>query len=257
MIKYLDRLAEVTGKNFRESILFLGRIFTFLLKSLCRRPHFGKIRDQMFELGVCSFPLILLVSVFSGFIATLTYSEITARFHATPILMGRMVGTTIFIEIGPALVGLILSARVAARIAAQLGSMKVSEQLDAMVCLSLDPYRYVIQPRIIACFIMAPTFYVFSSVLAVIAAQILSTVLYGLAPIAFYNGMRNGFSVQTISTGFVKVITFTTINALIGCFFGFSVKGGAQNIGRATRNAVVASSVLILVANLIISSLFL
>ncbi|KMQ51434.1 ABC transporter permease protein [Chitinispirillum alkaliphilum] len=252
----LDRLAIQTGASVRESLQSIGKSFIFLTKTFSCKFHFDLTVRQMYELGVCSFPLILFVSIFSGFISILTYLEVTNNLHAAPILMGRMVGTTIFIEIGPAIVGLILSARLAARITAQIGTMKITEQLDAMVCLSLNPFEYIIQPRIIASVLMSPVFFVFSSLLAIISAQMLSTFIYGLTPLTFYNGMRYGFSHMDIVTGMVKVIIFTTINVFVGCLYGMNVSGGAQYVGKATRNAVVSSSLFILVANLTISMLF-
>ena len=163
-----------------------------------------------------------------------------------------MITDAVLIDLGPALVGLVLAGRIAAKITAEIGTMRVSEQIDALKCLGLDPMAYYIGPRIVACMLMGPVFFVFSSFVAVVCSQFFATYAYAVTPATFYGGVKYGFRIQVIGIGIAKVLVFSAINALCGCYFGYNASGGAVGVGKATRQAVVASSLLILIANFLL-----
>ncbi|MBD3322570.1 MAG: ABC transporter permease [Chitinivibrionales bacterium] len=257
MKRLLNDLADTFGASVRVSIEMIGSLSIFFARTVFSRWRYRAIVDQMYHIGVMSLPMVMLVSICVGGISAITYVSITDALHPAPSLMGKMVSTTVFIDLGPALIGLILAGRIAAKITAEIGNMKVTEQIDALTVLSLDPYSYLILPRIAAGFFMAPVFFVAGSLVSIISSQIFSTLTMGLSPYIFYNGMKYGFTLQSMMTGVVKVIIFTVINTLVGCYYGHSTTGGAIGVGLFTRDAVVASCVLIIVANLIVSALLL
>jgi phospholipid/cholesterol/gamma-HCH transport system permease protein len=154
-----------------------------------------------------------------------------------------------------ALTALVITGRVGAKLAAELGTMRVTEQLDAMVCLSLDPYCYLLAPRMAAGIVMVPILTIFSSLFAILAAQFLAQITMGLYPATFYNGFKLFFRLQDVIVCMVKASVFGGVITLCGCYFGFLAKGGAVGVGESTKKAVVASMVLILVSNLIVAEL--
>ncbi|MFW6221230.1 MAG: MlaE family ABC transporter permease [Fibrobacterota bacterium] len=218
------------------------------------RQHYSAILDQMVLIGIKSLPIVLLASVFTGFIATWQVKYLAGDFVGLQYL-GMLVVKVVLTELGPTLIGLVLAGRIGAKLAAEVGTMRVSEQIDAMVCLSLDPVSYIISPRVIAGFVMTPVLFVFGSFAAILSAQLLATLALGLHVFTFYNSMRLMFRFNDVIIGLVKSFAFGGIVALCGCYFGFNTTGGAVGVGESTRKAVVAASILILVVNLIITQL--
>ncbi|MBD3345777.1 MAG: ABC transporter permease [Chitinivibrionales bacterium] len=257
MRRIFDNIAETFGASARLSIEMIGNLGIFFCRTIFARWRYGAIVEQMYHIGVMSLPMVMLVSICVGGISAITYVSITDALHPAPSLMGKMVSTTVFIDLGPALIGLILAGRIAAKITAELGIMRVTEQIDALTILSLDPYSYLILPRIAAGFFMAPVFFVAGSLVSIVSSQIFASLTMGLSSSVFYNGMKYGFTLQSMFTGIVKVVIFTVINTLVGCYYGYSTTGGAIGVGLFTRDAVVASCVLIIVANMIVSALLL
>jgi phospholipid/cholesterol/gamma-HCH transport system permease protein len=192
------------------------------------------------------------VSLFTGFIATWQVQYLTGGVVGLRYL-GMIVGKVVFTELGPTLMSLMLAGRIGAKLAAEVGTMRVTEQVDALECLTLDPITYVVGPRVISGFVMVPVLFVFGSLTAVVSAQVLASVALGLPVATFYNGMRLLFRVNDVLIGLLKSFCFGGLTALCGCYFGFYTTGGAVGVGASTRKAVVASSILILIVNLIIS----
>lgn len=251
-----DDIAELFGRNTRISFETLGGMAMFIFKAASARWRIYFIVEQMFLLGVNSIPLVMFVSVFVGFITSLTFQAIMSAVHSSGAIMGRMIGDAVFLELGPALVGLILAGRIAAKISAEIGSMRVTDQLDAFECLCLNPMEYLIGPRIIACVLMGPVFFTISSAVALITSQIFSQFAFSVSPATFFGGVKYGFRIEVAIIGVLKVLVFSFINGLCGCYFGYYTTGGAVGVGKSTRQAVVASSVLILIANFVLMQLF-
>ncbi len=255
-----DRIAVSFGAATRESIQQLGAITRFFMRimkampSSIVRPHL--IVEQMMLMGVNSIPVVLLTSVFIGAISAWTANYLFAG--AIPLIyLGSAVGKAVFTELGPVLTALVITGRVGAKLAAELGTMRVTEQLDAMVCLSLDPYCYLLAPRMAAGAVMAPVLAVFSAFFAIVSAQLVAQAAFSLHPTVFYHGLRLFFDVKDVVICLVKSFVFGCVIALCGCYFGFLTKGGAVGVGESTKKAVVAAMVLIIISNFIVVKILL
>jgi phospholipid/cholesterol/gamma-HCH transport system permease protein len=256
----LDRVAVVFGSATRESVQQIGAISRFSWRVAKAVPfslaRFHLIVEQMMLMGVYSLPVVLLTSVFVGAVSAWQAQYLFAGVIPLTYL-GSVVGKAVFTELGPVLTALVITGRVGAKLAAELGTMRVTEQLDAMVCLSLDPYCYLLSPRMLAGAVMVPILTIFSAFFAIISAQLLAQIALGLHPTTFYHGLRLLFQVKDVVICIVKAFVFGNIIALCGCYFGFLTKGGAVGVGESTKKAVVAAMVLILIANLIVVNILL
>ncbi len=260
MIRALDSIAVSFGRSTRESVEWIGSLGGFLFRILKTIPFLVKknhlMAEQMMVLGVTSIPIVILTAVFTGAVSAWQVQYLFA--DAVPLTyLGAAVGKAVFTELGPVLTALVVTGRVGAKLAAELGTMKVTEQVDAMVCLSLEPYSYLLAPRFLAATIMVPVLTVFSAFFAIVSAQLLAEYALGLSFSDFYKGVRLLFTVQDIVVCMVKAFVFGAVIALCGCYYGFTTKGGAVGVGASTRKAVVAAMVLILISNLIVVSLLL
>lgn len=252
-IKSFDAFAISVGKFICDGISEFGQMMSFLWAAFCAKPKLSGISEQMMSIGVRSIPIVLLASVFTGFIATWQVHYLAKDMIGLQYL-GMMVLKVTLSELGPTLIGLVLAGRIGAKVAAEVGTMRVTEQLDAMTCLSLDPMKYIVSPRIIAAFIMTPIMFAYGVITAIISAQLIATLAFELHPGTFYNSMKLMFNMNDVYMGFVKSFVNGGITGLTGCFYGFMTTGGAAGVGASTRNAVVSASVMILAANLMISN---
>lgn len=260
MKKFIDDVAVQFGTATRESIEQFGNITLFFFRIVRAVPsalkRFHLIVEQMMRLGVSSIPIILLSSMFVGAISVWQVQYLFA--DAVPLTyLGSAVGKAVFTELGPVLTALVVTGRIGAKLAAELGTMKVTEQIDAMTCLSLDPYCYLLAPRMIAGIIMLPVLTIFASFFAIISAQVLAEIALGLRSPIFYQGLKWLFRVQDVIICLLKAFVFGGVITLSGCYYGFLTKGGAVGVGKSTKKAVVAAMVLILVSNLIVINILL
>lgn len=251
-IKTFDAFIIKVGSFIVDGITEFGRMAVFLIQSFMSKPKISTILEQFNLVGIRSIPICILASIFTGFIATWQVQYLAKDFVGLQYL-GMMVLKVVAAELGPTLVGLVLAGRIGAKVAAEVGTMRVTEQLDALVCLSLNPLKYIIAPRIIAAFLMTPVMFVLGSFAAILASQFIATVAFDLHPGTFYNSMRLMFNINDIYMGLVKSFVFGGITGLTGCYYGFFTTGGAAGVGASTRNAVVSASVMILVSNLLIT----
>jgi phospholipid/cholesterol/gamma-HCH transport system permease protein len=256
--RILDDLAESFGSSTREAIEQLGSIARFLWRNveqfprLVLRPHL--VVEQMMHIGVASLPIVLLVSAVTGLIVTWQFAYLAS--DAIPLTyLGTVVVKASFTAMGPTFAALILAGRISARLASEIGTMKVTEQLDAMTCLSLDVFYYLFSPRILAGFIMTTVLFIFASFTLIMSAQLLATVAFDLSPFTFYNGMKMLFKLQDVVIMLVKGFVFGGILSVIGCYYGYITTGGAVGVGRSTKSAVVAASVLVLASDVVINQL--
>lgn len=260
MLKILDDIAISFGATTRESLEQLGSIGIFFWKIILSTPsalkRFHLIVEQLMLLGITSIPIVLLTSIFVGAISAWQAQYLFS--NAIPLTyLGTAVGKAVFTELGPVLTALVITGRVGAKLAAELGTMRVTEQIDAMVCLSLDPFCYLLAPRMIAGVIMLPVLTIFSAFFAIVSAQMLSQFALGLSFATFYQGLRLLFRVQDVVICLVKAFVFGCVITLSGCYYGFLTKGGAVGVGVATKRSVVAAMVLILICNLIVVNILL
>jgi len=257
---FLDTMATSFGASAREAVELVGSIFVFFLKMLralpssLTKPHL--LTEQMMILGVQSIPIVLLTSVFVGAISAWQVQYIFG--DAIPLTyLGAGVGKAVFTELGPVLIALVITGRIGAKLAAELGTMKVTEQVDAMVCLSLNPYTYLLTPRLAASCVMVPILTIFAVALAIISAQVIAETFLGLSFATFYKGVRLLFKTQDIVICMVKSFVFGTVISLSGCYYGFHARGGAVGVGSYTKKAVVAAMLMVLVSDLILVNVLL
>jgi phospholipid/cholesterol/gamma-HCH transport system permease protein len=260
MINFFDKVAQDIGRVTRESIEQFGSITIFFWRVILASPatikRFHLIVEQMMLLGVCSIPIVFLVSLFVGAISAWQVQYLFA--DAIPLnYLGAAVGKAVFTELGPVLTAVVVTGRIGAKLAAELGTMRVTEQIDALTCLSMDPYSYLLAPRMIAGVIMLPILTIFSSFFAIVSAQLLSQYALGLSGAAFYHGMKLLFKVQDVVVCLTKAFVFGGVISLSGCYYGFLTRGGAVGVGNSTKKAVVAAMVLILATNLLVVSILL
>ncbi len=254
----LDALADEFGRAVRESVEQLGAFARFLGRNAVHFPWLlfrpDLVVEQMMHIGIGSLPIVLLISSVTGLIVTWQFVYLTA--NAIPLTyLGTVVVKASFTAMGPTFAGLILAGRISARLASELGTMKVTEQLDAMQCLSLDIYRYLFAPRLLAGFVMTTVLFIFASFTLIVSAEVLAWLVFGLSPYTFFNGMRLLFKLQDVIIMLVKGFVFGGILSLIGCYYGFVTTGGAVGVGQSTKSAVVAASVLILAVDVVINQL--
>jgi phospholipid/cholesterol/gamma-HCH transport system permease protein len=233
----------------------LARMTGYLL--LCLPGVFRSLKAtvrQMLFMGVHSLPLIILTSVFTG--AVSTWQAAYQFQNYVPLrFLGGAVGKAILIELAPVLTALVVAGRVGAAIAAQLGTMRVTEQIDALDVMGIDPIRYLVLPRVVSGVIMLPILTLFANFVAMVGALTVAVAFVDVTSETFLNSFKLFFKGADLYAGLVKASIFGLIIALIGCFQGFSARGGAEGVGRATTGAVVVASVLILISDYLIATL--
>jgi len=207
--------------------------------------------QQLYVIGVRSLPLILVTSVFVGAVAA-WQAAYQFKFIGAPLrLLGHAVGKAVVIELAPVLSALVVAGRVGAGIAAELGTMRVTEQIDALESLGINPVRYLVMPRIVACVVMLPLLVVFANFIAVMGGLVVSVAGVNVSAETFLGGFKDSFKLQDFVNGLIKAGVFGLLIGLVGCYEGFRAEGGAQGVGAATTTSVVISSVLILVFNFV------
>jgi phospholipid/cholesterol/gamma-HCH transport system permease protein len=255
-LQVCNDIADSFGASTRELIENAGAIGLFFLNVLQATPAALKrtslVLEQMVRIGVNSLSIVFLASVFIGAV-TVWQAQYLIGDYFPKTYISMALGKALFTDLGPVLIALVLTGRIGAKLAAELGTMKVTEQLDAMVCLSLNPFSYLLSPRILAGFLMTPFLMVFSFFFAVISAQLLTTFGLGVNTLSFYNAMRLQFRTLDIMIGIVKGFVFGGSIAVCGCYYGFFTRGGAVGVGESTKNAVVSASILILFFNVVVN----
>jgi phospholipid/cholesterol/gamma-HCH transport system permease protein len=228
----------------------LGRLGTFGMETARATldvPTWSKLLLlHMRRLGVDSLPIALFLACFTGIVLALQASYTFTG--AIPLyFVGTLVGKTMILELGPVLTGLALSGRVGANIAAELGTMRVSEQIDALETMAYNPHSYLVVPRILAGILMFPVIVMFANLIGIVAGWITAINLLDMSSAEFVRGLRLFYEPFDITYSAIKATSFGFIVTLIGCHQGFNTSGGAEGVGTATTRAVVISSMLILV----------
>ena len=238
------------GRTVRESVEEVGRAGEFVADSAGATREVGtwlpRLTMHARLLGVDSLPIALFIALFTGIVLALLASYSVTG--AVPLyFVGTLVEKTITMELAPVLTGLALAGRVGANIAAELGTMRVTEQIDALETLSYDPYAYLVVPRVFAGTFMFPIVVGLAMVVGVAAGWVASVLLLNLSSADFVKGLRLFFTTFDVRYGLVKSASFGTAVTLIGCLNGMRAAGGAEGGGRAATRAVVYSAVMILV----------
>lgn len=237
-----------------------GQLALFVIRALshCVRPpfYFRNIARQFYTIGYNSLPVVGLTAVFTGAVLALQSYTGFSRFSA-PSAIPTVVVVSITRELGPVLASLMVAGRVGAAIAAEIGTMRVTEQINALETLATNPMKYLVAPRVIAGLLMLPILVAIADVIGVMGGFVVSAFTLGFNQSAYLISTINALHTSDVVTGLVKAAVFGLIITLLGCFNGYNSKGGAQGVGVATTNAVVYASVLILFSDYVLSELFL
>ena len=241
---------ESIGRWSINSVRSLGKagyLTTGALRALRNVEIWGpRLVSQMVSVGVASVPIALFIAVFTGIVLALQASYTLTG--AVPMyLVGAMVGKSMILELGPVLTGLSLAGRVGASTAAEVGTMRVTEQIDALETLAYDPLAYLVVPRVLAGVFMFPVVIVLASAIGILTGWSASLALLDMSSAEFVRGLRLFFQPWDVGFAVIKSLSFGLIVTSVGSFYGFHAKGGAGGVGVATTRAVVVSSMLILV----------
>jgi phospholipid/cholesterol/gamma-HCH transport system permease protein len=239
----------------------LGRYMIFLKETVVwsfRPPFDGEgLVKQMLEIGYKSLPVTGITIFFTGMVMALQIGKaMDAIMPGSSMYIGSGVTIAMFRELAPVLTGLLLAGRVGSAIAAQIGTMKVTEQIDALVTLATEPVQYLAVPRFIACMVMVPALTVISDVLGIIGGGVIAYIALSVPPTVYLDNILNYTAASDLLSGIAKSFFFGGEIALIACYEGFNTRGGAEGVGRATIQSVVKSSMTILISDYFLTSLF-
>jgi phospholipid/cholesterol/gamma-HCH transport system permease protein len=245
------------GRAFLTLLAQTGRLslFTFNAVSSCLRPpiYFQLIFQQVMRIGYFSLPVVGLTAFFTGGVLALQIYIGGNRYGAEAIVP-QIVVLGITRELGPVIAGLMVAGRVSAAIAAEIGTMRVTEQIDALTTLATNPVKYLVVPRLVAAVISMPILVAVADSIGVFGGYVVSTESLNFNGAVYIKNTVDFMTHQDVNSGLIKAAVFGFIIALMGCYNGFNSKGGAQGVGTATTNAVVSASILILAANYILTS---
>lgn len=254
----MNFLANI-GRVFLAFLASVGRLAIFMFEAILtglKPPYYPRqLIRQMIEIGYYSLPVIGLTAIFTGMVLALQSYSGFSRFNAESSI-ATVVVLSITRELGPVLAGLMVAGRIGAAFAAEIGTMRVTEQIDALTTLSTSPMRYLVFPRLLAGLLMLPCLVVVADIIGVFGGYIVSIHKLGFAPGPYLTSTFDFLKPVDVISGLVKAAAFGFIIALMGCYHGYHSKGGAQGVGAATTNAVVSASILILLTNYFITSLF-
>jgi phospholipid/cholesterol/gamma-HCH transport system permease protein len=236
-----------------------GRLSLFTSKALTAtllpKYYFRQILRQFIEIGYYSLPVVGLTAIFTGAVLALQSYSGFSRFNAESSI-ATVVVLSITRELGPVLAGLMVAGRVGASMAAEIGTMRVTEQIDALSTLSTNPFKYLIAPRLIAGVLCLPILVLIADIIGVMGGYLVSVYKLGFNPGSYLESTFTYLEMRDVISGLTKAAVFGFIISLMGCYHGFNSGRGAQGVGKATTTAVVSASILILLFNYIITELF-
>ncbi|MGC2694818.1 MAG: ABC transporter permease [Candidatus Angelobacter sp.] len=243
-------------KRFVLSVQEYTYLSVRAVTNLFRKPlYMADIIQQADFIGVGSLPIVVLTGMFTGIVLALNTSKTLEQFGSLS-LTGTLVSYSMVRELGPVLTSLMVAGRNASGMASELGSMKVTEQIDAMRSLGTDPYKKLVTPRVVATVVMLFFLTIISDLVGLVGGWIIAFAMLGLDTAQYWNSAYQILKYNDVITGLVKPLVFGFIISTVGCYYGMNTKGGTQGVGRATTQAVVASSVLILAVDAVLTQLF-
>ena len=258
MTWFTDLLAAL-GRAVLGVCRSAGAIAIFALEAishLLRPPFYPRIFGAAFvEIAWFSLPVVSLTAVFTGMVLALQSYSGFSRFGAESAI-ANVVVLSITRELGPVLAGLMVSGRIGAAFAAEIGTMRVTDQVDALTTLSTNPMKYLVAPRLLAGTLAMPLLVVIADILCVMGGWIIGTAKLGFGSASYLSATLNFLQPMDVISGLVKAAVFGFVVTLMGCYHGYNSKGGAQGVGAATTAAVVSSSILILALDYALTEIF-
>ncbi len=253
-MQWLELLGRPTT-FFIEEIGRITRLFLSTLRlSLIPPFNLRLIIKQMENIGVNSIPVVLITAISTGMVLALQSYNGFRRFNAES-LVGTVVALSMTRELGPVLTGLIVAGRAGAAMAAELGTMKVTEQIDALSTMAVNPVKYLVVPRVISSMIMMPVLTVFANLVGIVGGYFIAVQILDVNPTVYVRRTTDFLELDDIYGGILKALVFGLIIASISCYKGFATEGGAEGVGRATTGAVVISSMLILISDYFLTAI--
>ena len=258
MTALLSFLAAV-GRAVIAACAESGKVALFALEGLShivRPPFYGRLMlTALLEIGYFSLPVVALTAVFTGMVLALQSYTGFARFSAQGAV-ANLVVLSVTRELGPVLAGLMVAGRVGAAMAAELGTMRVTDQIDALTTLSTNPMKYLVAPRLLAGIIALPLLVLVADILGVLGGFIVSTLKLGFNVSAYLTNTLDFLHAEDVISGLVKAGVFGFLITLMGCYHGYNSRGGAQGVGAATTAAVVSASILLLAFDYVLTEMF-
>ncbi|MDP3804454.1 MAG: ABC transporter permease [Candidatus Omnitrophota bacterium] len=259
-MNFVENIGSVvisTGRHIKDVLaLFFTTLYWIIFgpfknKFVKRDSIFG----QMVFAGIGSLVIALFVSFFTGIVIAMQSAYQLSRFGAN-IYVAPMVAVGIARELGPVLTALVVAGRVGAAIAAELGTMKVTEQIEALETMALNPIRFLVVPRLLALLIMLPCLTIFADIMGILGGLLVGVFSLRLDPYRYLTFSFEFMQWKDVWTGLIKSVTFAIIISMIGCYMGLKTKGGAEGVGKATTLSVVTSFILIILFDCILTGLF-
>jgi phospholipid/cholesterol/gamma-HCH transport system permease protein len=259
----VNRFTEKLGKRpinmIVSSIEGLGKAsmmtaetFTYIFKG---NISLKDVVVQMVEVGWRSTPIIMLTSFFTGMVLALQIGTVTTNLFNEPVYVGTVIGFSLVIELGPVLTAIVVAGRVGAAITAELGTMRVTEQLDALYTLGTNPVKFLAVSRFLACFFMLPILTAIANIVGIYGGLVLTVSTWDVSSSVYWSQCFDFMTVKTFLHGFIKSFFFALIIVIVACHKGFSTKNGAEGVGKATTSSVMSSMVFILVSDYFLTSI--
>lgn len=252
-------LVAQIGRLFLSFLSATGRLGLFTGRAVLdgfRRPYYPRqIVRQLVDIGYYSLPVVGMTALFTGMVLALQSYTGFSRFSAESSIP-NVVALSITRELGPVLAGLMVAGRMGAAMAAEIGTMRVTEQIDALVTLSTNPFKYLVAPRIFAGFAMLPILVLVADIIGVFGGYLVSTYKLGFNPANYLHQTWDFLEPIDVISGLIKASAFGFCISTMGCYHGYHSRGGAQGVGTATTNAVVSASMIILILNYTLTAIF-
>lgn len=252
MIHWLEWLGDQTLGILHQ----LGAVVLLLVSTVkqIHKINFTETIRQCLLLGVRSFPIASLTLLFTGMVLSVQMAGVLTKYGAA-FSIGGIVTIAMGRELGPVLCGVVLAGRCGAAITAEIGTMRVTEQIDALRCMAVNPVAYLVVPRFVACMTMLPFLNIFGVAIGIVGAMIVASLSDGVSAYTFWNSIQTFCGTEDIYIGMIKSVVFGMIVALVGCDRGMTCEAGAEGVGKATTQSVVYSIIMLFAANYILSSL--
>ncbi len=258
-LRKVEKFLRRQGTPLVGFMFKVGELFVFIAQSIynCFTPPFycNNLWRQIMDMGFYSLPVVGLTTIFAGMVIALqSYSGFASV--GAESMVASVVLISVTRELAPVLSALMVAGRIGAAMAAEIGTMRVTEQIDALTTLSTNPFKYLVAPRIWAGLIVMPILVLIGDIIGIFGGYVVGVYKLGFNASNYINATLNDLEALDITTGVVKAAVFGFIISLMGCYNGYKSRGGAQGVGTATTNAVVSSSILILIFNYIVTELF-
>jgi phospholipid/cholesterol/gamma-HCH transport system permease protein len=245
-------------ESFLSCMAYIGGVFTLLgetfsqIGGLIRK--FDLFVEQVFFQGVKSISIVVFTSLFMGMV-TAYQANYQGKQYAPDVYIGMLVCKALLIELGPLIVGLVVAGRVASSIAAELGSMKVTEQIDALEAFAINPIEHLVVPRVFAGIFVLPILTIIAEVVGVVGGWLLSIMSLNISSAVFWRGVRLNYYPITLYGGLIKAMAFGLTLTIMGCYYGLRTEGGAEGVGESTTKAVISSTILVLFLDFVVGRL--